>query len=96
MTKLPKPKHIILADNCFLIYYEMIMNKKLWEHSIDSLIPENKILGMVFDALNPLIVRLTGANINRRTMENIDVAGWKIEKSENLSSDIVRWIEARP
>jgi ubiquinone/menaquinone biosynthesis C-methylase UbiE len=58
--------------------------------------PENRILGMIFDALNPLIVRLTGANINRRTMENIDVAGWKIEKSENLSSDIVRWIEARP
>ena len=63
---------------------------------LEHMRPENRILGMVFDALNPLTVRLTGANINRRTMGNIDVAGWKIEKSENLSSDIVRWIEARP
>jgi ubiquinone/menaquinone biosynthesis C-methylase UbiE len=63
---------------------------------LEHMRPENRILGMVFDALNPLIVRLTGANINRRTMDNIDVAGWKIEKLENLSSDIVRWIEARP
>ena len=54
------------------------------------------ILGRFFDVLNPIIVRMTGANINRRTTDNVAMAGWKTEIEENLSSDIVRWIEARP
>ena len=63
---------------------------------LEHMRPENRLLGTLFDALNPLIVRITGANINRRTMDNIRDAGWRIESAENLSSDIVRWIEARP
>jgi hypothetical protein len=39
---------------------------------------------------------MMGANINRKTIENIRQAGWKIQKEENLSSDIVKWIEAVP
>ena len=31
----------------------------------------NELLGILFDALNPLIVRMMGANINRRTVDNI-------------------------
>jgi len=63
---------------------------------LEHMRPESRLLGILFDALNPLIVRITGANINRRTMDNIRDAGWRIESTENLSSDIVRWIEARP
>lgn len=58
--------------------------------------PSNPALGCLFDLLNPLMVRVMGANINRRTAENIRKAGWKIQKEEHLSSDIVRWIEAVP
>lgn len=61
---------------------------------LEHMRPENRLFGTLFDALNPLIVRITGANINRRTMENIRNAGWSIESAENLSSDMVRWIEA--
>jgi hypothetical protein len=39
---------------------------------------------------------MMGANINRRTVENVKKAGWKIREEERLSSDIVRWIEAKP
>jgi hypothetical protein len=39
---------------------------------------------------------MMGANINRRTTNNIRQAGWKIKVEENLSSDIVKWIEAVP
>lgn len=53
-------------------------------------------MGFPFDVFNPLAVRITGANINRRTMENIRKAGWKITLEEKLASDIVRWIEATP
>ena len=58
--------------------------------------PENLIFGSLFDMLNPIVVRMMGANINRRTMDNIRMAKWRIQKEKHLSSDIVRWVEAEP
>ena len=63
---------------------------------LEHMRPENFVLGLVFDVLNPMVVRMMGANINRRTMDNIRSAGWNVRIEENLSSDIVRWIEAVP
>jgi len=63
---------------------------------LEHMRPEHPLLGRFFDFLNPLILRATGANINRRTIDNICGAGWKIEVLRNLASDIVRWIEAKP
>jgi len=54
------------------------------------------VLGSLFDLLNPLVVRIMGANINRMTIDNIKSAGWQIKIDQKLSSDIVRWIEATP
>jgi ubiquinone/menaquinone biosynthesis C-methylase UbiE len=61
---------------------------------LEHMRPGNFWLGLLFDALNPLMVRMTGANINRRTISNIEKAGWKIEIAQRLSLDIVWWIEA--
>ena len=61
---------------------------------LEHMRPGNPILGLLFDLFNPMVVRMMGANINRRTMKNIRKAGWKIRAEERLSSDIVRWIEA--
>jgi hypothetical protein len=58
--------------------------------------PNHPALGFIFDALNPMVVRMMGANINRRTIDNIRQAGWQIKVEEYLSSDIVKWIEAVP
>ena len=63
---------------------------------LEHMRPDNVILGFIFDVLNPFVVRLMGANINRRTLENVLKAGWKIRVKEKLSSDIVWWIEAEP
>jgi ubiquinone/menaquinone biosynthesis C-methylase UbiE len=63
---------------------------------LEHMRPGNAPLGFLFDILNPMVVRMMGANINRRTMENIQKAGWKIRSEERLSSDIVRWIEGEP
>lgn len=63
---------------------------------LEHMRPGNVILGFIFDVLNPFVVRMMGANINRRTLENILKAGWKIRVKEKLSSDIVWWIEAEP
>ena len=63
---------------------------------LEHMRPGNPLLGLLFDVLNPMVVRMMGANINRRTMDNIRSAGWNIEVEEHLSGDVVRWIEARP
>jgi phosphatidylethanolamine/phosphatidyl-N-methylethanolamine N-methyltransferase len=63
---------------------------------LEHMRPENFALGLVFDILNPMMVRMMGANINRRTTNNIRSAGWNVRLEDNLSSDIVRWVEAYP
>lgn len=63
---------------------------------LEHMRPENFFLGLLFDALNPLAVRMSGANINRRTMQNIEAAGWRIREEKRLWSDIVRWVVATP
>lgn len=63
---------------------------------LEHMRPGNSILGFLFDVLNPFVVRLTGASINRRTVDNIRTAGWQILEEKHLWSDIVRWIVAKP
>ena len=63
---------------------------------LEHMRPENPFLAGLFDFLAPVVVRITGANINRKTLENIRRAGWRIETEEHLSGDIVRRIVARP
>lgn len=45
---------------------------------------DRPIIGWIMDRLNPLIVRIIGANINRRTLENVRKAGLVIENVEHL------------
>ncbi len=55
------------------------------------------VIGWMMDLMNPLIVRLWGANINRRTVENVKQAGLEIEKIEDLGPmKMVKLIVARP
>ncbi|RJX28421.1 MAG: methyltransferase domain-containing protein [Desulfarculus sp.] len=63
---------------------------------LEHLRPAGRLLGWLFDRLNPPAVRLTGANINRRTRENLEAAGWELQRAENLAGGIVWLLEARP
>jgi ubiquinone/menaquinone biosynthesis C-methylase UbiE len=45
---------------------------------------DRPILGTLMDLVAPLIVRLNGANINRRTVENVRRAGLQIDPVEDL------------
>ncbi|MBE0607864.1 MAG: class I SAM-dependent methyltransferase [Dehalococcoidia bacterium] len=57
---------------------------------------ENPVVGKIMDALNPLVVRMAGANINRHTVDNVRAAGFgKVAASSHMGG-IVRLIEARP
>jgi ubiquinone/menaquinone biosynthesis C-methylase UbiE len=50
--------------------------------------------GRVADFLNPLLVRLWGANMNRRTVENVRRAGLQVKRVEDLWAGIVKLIVA--
>jgi ubiquinone/menaquinone biosynthesis C-methylase UbiE len=63
---------------------------------LEHMCPRSPWLAKLFDRLNPLAVRLTGANINRRTVENVERSGLEIERVRELSGQgIVKLIVAR-
>ena len=64
---------------------------------LDHVRVDRPIVGRLMDLLNPLVVRLSGANINRRTVDNVRRAGLVIERVEDLAPmGLVKLIVARP
>lgn len=57
---------------------------------------ENPILGKIMDILNPISLYLVGANINRRTIENVRQSGLRLESTKNLHTNIIKIIIASP
>ncbi len=54
------------------------------------------LLGNLMDLANPIVVRATGVNINRRTVEHVRRSRLKLEKVENLApGSIYKLIIAR-
>jgi ubiquinone/menaquinone biosynthesis C-methylase UbiE len=54
------------------------------------------LLGRLMDWLNPLSVRLQGANINRNTVGNVERAGLRLKQVDNLFLDIFKLIDGAP
>jgi ubiquinone/menaquinone biosynthesis C-methylase UbiE/membrane protein YqaA with SNARE-associated domain len=59
---------------------------------IEHVRSERKVLGLIMDVFNPLTVNLWGANINRKTVDNVQKAGFSSVKVTNLTGDIVKKI----
>jgi ubiquinone/menaquinone biosynthesis C-methylase UbiE len=57
---------------------------------------EGKFLGPLMDFLNPIPVHLYGANINRRTIDNLRAAGFTDIEETDLWRDVMKQIVARP
>jgi len=57
---------------------------------------ENQAAGLVMDLLNPVTVRMWGANINRETMANIKSAGLSVVGEERLMGSIMRRLMLSP
>ena len=56
----------------------------------------DKAIGALMDLINPLIVRIMGANINRKTIENVQRSGLIIERVEDMGmGGIFKMIVAR-
>jgi ubiquinone/menaquinone biosynthesis C-methylase UbiE len=62
---------------------------------LEHVLSANRILAWVMNLANPLVVHIIGANINRRTVENVANSGLKVEKVTDLAAGIFKLIEAR-
>lgn len=64
---------------------------------LEHMRPESAIMGAMADVISPLFVRLTGANMNRRTLDNIRAAGLEIESVDDLAmAGMFKFVVARP
>ena len=54
------------------------------------------LLGRVMDLMNPVVVRMQGVNINRRTVDNVRAAGLRVVQVKDLWPDIVKLVVASP
>lgn len=62
----------------------------LLEHVLSS----NKMVAKLMNLLNPLMVRLVGANINRQTVKNVQACPFKSILVDPTSSDMIKLIRA--
>jgi phosphatidylethanolamine/phosphatidyl-N-methylethanolamine N-methyltransferase len=62
----------------------------LLEHVISS----RPVMAGMMNFVNPLIVSLVGANINRNTVKNVQACGFRNVRVDERSSDIIKLIEA--
>lgn len=57
---------------------------------------DNPLLGKIMDILDPLMVRMIGPHINRKTVENVEKAGIHIKNVQNQGMNILKLIIAEP
>ncbi len=62
---------------------------------LEHVLSANRIVAWLMNLANPLVVRIMGANINRRTAENISKSGLVVEQVTDLGAGIFKLIEAR-
>lgn len=62
---------------------------------LEHVLSANRTVARLMNLANPVVVRMMGANINRRTVENIAGSGLAIEQVTDLKAGIFKLIEAR-
>lgn len=63
----------------------------LLEHVLSS----RPLLARLMNLLNPFVVKIFGANINRQTVKNVQACGFTSIHVDNRSGDIIKLIRAR-
>jgi ubiquinone/menaquinone biosynthesis C-methylase UbiE len=62
---------------------------------LEHLLSSKPLLAGVMNLLNPVVVALAGANINRNTVKNVQACGFASVRVDEHSGDIIKLIEAR-
>jgi ubiquinone/menaquinone biosynthesis C-methylase UbiE len=61
---------------------------------LEHVLSGNVILRPLMQLANPLMVRMSGANVNRETVKNVERAGFVVQRVDDPWGDIVKFIEA--
>lgn len=61
-------------------------------HLLEHVRAGNALVGWMMDLLNPIAVRLSGANINRKTVSNVSLAGIGVDSVESYGLGIIKLI----
>ncbi len=62
---------------------------------LEHVLSAHRILAKLMNLANPVVVRLSGANINRRTAENVTKSRLEVTQVTDLAAGIFKLIEAR-
>jgi len=62
---------------------------------LEHVLSANRILAPLMNLANPVVARMMGPNINRRTVENVVKSGLVVEQVTDLELGIFKLIEAR-
>ena len=62
---------------------------------LEHVLSANRAIAWLMNLANPLTVRMMGANINRKTVDNVVRSGLTIEKVTDLGGGVFKLIEAR-
>ncbi len=62
---------------------------------LEHVLSANRVLAAVMNLLNPVVVGLLGANINRNTVKNVKACSFTYVNVDERSGDIIKLIEAR-
>lgn len=61
---------------------------------LEHVLSRRPVLRFLMRVVNPLVVRMMGANIDRETVGNVERAGFRVTRVEDLWGDVVKLIEA--
>lgn len=65
--------------------------------NLEHMRSSNRFIAWYEDLINPIIVSITGINVNRKTVENVVKAGFTIKDVKNLLlKDVFRKIRSKP
>ena len=62
---------------------------------LEHVLSANRPTACLMNLANPIVVRLMGANINRRTVENVVASGLDVEQVTDRMAGILKLVEAR-
>ena len=62
---------------------------------LEHVLSANRVLAWLMNLVNPVVVRIIGPNINRRTVENVVESGLRVEQVTDLGMGIFKLIETR-
>jgi hypothetical protein len=61
---------------------------------LEHVLSANRVIATLQNLANPLVVKILGANINRRTVDNVSASGLVVENITELAAGIFKLIEA--